>query len=214
MKKIGDLVPKEILGEPMALDLKGFTEWHSVVLTDFWPIGEYGWPEFYMLDCCSFSDLSGSVVSRANYKVLKNILSARFFRKGNWKTYYGDHGTRGIAISVDFDDPEICAMLAGLADYPALDDDVVSRIERELIVEAWEDWRCAEMSYLFDDALETQLGIRLDEIPTDTVLEALAYVAAYPQVEDNGCGVYFPRINPQGFLEALLARVATEKSKD
>jgi hypothetical protein len=99
---------------------------------------------YYMPELTGGSDYSGGSVTLANYRSMLE----------SYRDYvvdlYGGHGTYAIAIPVwaFVCKPAIAETLAGLDDYPVIDEEALSDLESEWEQEAWEsfvrhDFKCA-----------------------------------------------------------------------
>jgi hypothetical protein len=86
----------------------------------------------------SGSDYSGDTVTRANYLFLKE----QFKDSHGVYSLYGDHGTYAIAYKLKEmtieDGEKINDYLESLENYPLLDEDVNSKLEMELLDEAFD----------------------------------------------------------------------------
>ena len=145
---------------------------------------------------CSGSDYSNSSsVEVSNYRCLTECELA----DKEWlKTYYGGYGTFGVLIHAaellkDTDCESCLEYLSGLADYPVLDEQLMSEVEHEWETEAWENW-CRED---FEKAIVSRFGGDIDgldcfDIPADK-LASLFYTLAersntYWEAESVGTG--------------------------
>lgn len=84
---------------------------------------------------CSGSDYSGDSVTVTNYRAWKEQFPADSF-----VDVYGWYGSYGIAIRAHKLTTEMVETLDSLANYPLLDDDLHSEIEREAENDAWDSW--------------------------------------------------------------------------
>lgn len=108
---------------------------------------------------CSFSDYSGCTVERSNYKDIKDNfegLDGLYF-------FSGGHGTQALALDLrtvylDRVD-EIHDIIAGLENYPVIDESTLSELEMEMEDEAWNSYGCSD----FRDALQKEFSDFLDD---------------------------------------------------
>lgn len=120
----------------------------------------------------SGSDYSGGLVTRANYEVLleeaERLTEDELGGDDSWfQTFYGGHGTYAIAFHVDKTPQEIIEMLAGLSDYPLIDDNKLADLEHEATEESWNN------SYERDyrKALEDKFGGDADDVDDKVLRE-------------------------------------------
>lgn len=98
------------------------------------------------------SDYSGGYVTRANYLSFKEEWEQHdppFFTET-----YGGHGTYGIVLYIPRTPAEVWEQLEKLEQYPLLDEDKLSELEREGAHEAWESWAKADYLRLWREATE------------------------------------------------------------
>lgn len=91
----------------------------------------------------SGSDYSNSsLVEVSNFEVLKEAAEAATVEgePAFYVTFYGGYGTFGIAFHVERTPEDIREMLAGLDNYPLLDEQHHSQLETDKSNEAWNDW--------------------------------------------------------------------------
>jgi hypothetical protein len=86
----------------------------------------------------TYSDYIGGTVERSNYEVFLQ----RFGHLNGVYTLCGAGTVRGVLISRELynTNAEIRDTIKGLSEYPALDDEHLSKVEHELFEESWEDW--------------------------------------------------------------------------
>jgi hypothetical protein len=94
------------------------------------------------INLASGSDYSGDSVTVSNYRVLADEFADRLV------LMYGSHGTYSLAYWAG--DEEIEERLASLDDYPVLDEDDLSEVEREAEEEAWNTWLADDLAALID----------------------------------------------------------------
>lgn len=130
-------------------DSKPLSEFDKIYYGAFWNIPQttVGLP----LDRCivwvqfTYSDYSGSTVDNANRRYfIDDILTDERYT-GIVYDVYGGHGTKGIAIditkTVDIEiADELANIFKALADYPLIDDQLLSLVESEIEEEDWESW--------------------------------------------------------------------------
>jgi hypothetical protein len=79
--------------------------------------------------------------------------------KNNIWLVSGGHGSYGIAVGLDVDDPEIIGMIEALEQYPVLDESAMSELETERQDEAWDNW----VKFEFTRAVESKFQDMVDE---------------------------------------------------
>lgn len=135
---------------------------------------------------CSGGDYDNcGLVCQSNHRVLvracNNALKGDDTCQLPWFVeLYGGHGSYGILIHARRAPDSIAEMLAGLSDYPLLDESDHSELEMEGTQEAWSDWgrddyrRALEKAfsdagfeYDFDDVEDAELDRHFDEIANE-----------------------------------------------
>ena len=105
-------------------------------------------------------DYSGTTYHRSNY----DVFLENFGDVEGVYSLHGGYGTFAVAIRADLVNEEIHDAIAGLSDYPVLDEDALSMYEDELEQEAWENWARHD----FVRGVEQELEIKdLGELLTD-----------------------------------------------
>lgn len=102
-----------------------------------------GEPQWYEVEYATGSDYNGGTVELSNYKVLEEMLAEHHPEDQKpvcWVRASGGHGTFSIAVLWEELDDEVKEALAGLEDYPLLDEEALSGLESELEDEAWENY--------------------------------------------------------------------------
>ena len=94
-------------------------------------------------------------------------------------------------------------IIACLADYPLLDDDLHSQVEMEWEAEAWDSWTRAELY----DGLPEELQDKVDNVEDDTKLfeayrQAMEDTNTYPVPEHDGVYIDTKRIQ-DAYTEAI-----------
>jgi hypothetical protein len=91
----------------------------------------------------TYSDYLGGTVERSNNEVFLN----RFGHLDGVYTLCGAGTVRSVLISRELynTNNEIRDLIKGLEEYPALDDENLSKVENELFEESWEDWIRADL---------------------------------------------------------------------
>jgi hypothetical protein len=116
---------------------------------------------------CSGSDLQDDYTYRANHDGI-----AEDFGDCDWlKRIEGGHGTYGIALDVRAfladesgrADEFVDNVLERLYNYPVYDDERASKLEREWIDEAWNDWASADFQHAIKKAFDVDLDICTDD---------------------------------------------------
>lgn len=114
----------------------------------------------------SGSDYSGTTYHRSNY----DTFLEKFGDVEGVYSLYGGYGTFAIAIRADLVNEEIHEAIAGLNDYPVLDEDALTEYENELEGEAWNNWARHD----FVQSIENRFDIEdLEELMTDVQIEDL-----------------------------------------
>lgn len=164
------------------------------------------------------SDYSGGTITRSNVDVLRAILDDAGILESHAVEFSGMHGSYGIAIKLDAVVPDdedddaraaivrVVEAIAGLDDYPIVDEESQSEAEHEARVEAWDscyrsDWIAAlrkrfpcsdDVEFLDDDAVD-RLAWAMDTGGSDGIVW-----------EDTDEGVF-----PSG-LDTAAARLTPE----
>lgn len=152
-----------------------------------------------MLLPCSWGDYGGDIVHRANYEVLLERYPDTFITIGN------DHDGNGLALR--FDSPawnDVMTDLAGLDDYPLLDDEAMSDIEMRLLDEAVGDWLTMDIQR----AVNERVPDRDIDVTADMVYGALRAATEdgsdYPYAETATC-IYVPQRLMDAVVDVLTA---------
>lgn len=121
------------------------------------------------------SDYSDScLVEVSNYEVLREEAEKATVegQPAFYVTFHGGHGTFAIAFHIERTPQEIQEMLASLANYPLLDDNHHSNLERTLSEEAWNNTYRRD----YARALEKRFNGECDDGPlSDKFLERHFY---------------------------------------
>ena len=111
---------------------------------------------YYFPPLLSFGDYDNSCeVERSNVRMFEKQFSK--FRGIDWVKVTGAYGFESIAIKLLSTNEEIIECLEALTDYPAMDDEDVSKMFNEIESEAWSscvgrDFKCAVLkNYDADD---------------------------------------------------------------
>ena len=119
----------------------------------------------------SGSDLSGDTTHVANYKAFEK----RFGTEAGVFKVSGGYKAFGIAVLLSAFTPDILEALNGLKDYPSLDDQVLSEVEKESIEDAWLDWARFDFVHELQDLLPQQEEL-IDELTDEQVMELFTTV--------------------------------------
>ena len=99
---------------------------------------------YFYVPYASGSDYSGSLVERSNYNAFIEEYGKDnewvFSAHGGFDTYAAVVGLTGLLTCADDTADSILEALEGLADYPLLDEEAHSALERESTDSAWELW--------------------------------------------------------------------------
>jgi hypothetical protein len=82
------------------------------------------------------SDYSGGSVEVANHKVFME----EFGDLPGVHEIHGDFDTYGVVIRLDCITPGMIEIFEGLDNYPVIDEEAMSEVEREAEDEAWDNW--------------------------------------------------------------------------
>lgn len=122
-------------------------------------------PELYAVRDTGWSDYSGSVYTRSNHRVLPTLTDEPLVE------VHGDYAYSGWALESDKEYPtHLLEAIAGLVDYPVLDEDDHARLESELVGEAVE-----LETYKLDEAQVAQVW---DYVRTAYERSAIAFESA------------------------------------
>lgn len=118
--------------------------------------------QWHEVEWATGSDYSGGLVTKANYEVLQEMLEEKHPSGEGppvWATTYGGYGTYGVLVVWDRLDGDIQEAIAGLEDYPLIDEEKHSELQIDAEEEAWENWGRSE----FESQLENHYD--LDDFP-------------------------------------------------
>ena len=133
------------------------------------PDDEHVW---YMPKYAEGGDYGGNLVNKSNYEVLEaeaQRLSDDELGGDDtwWQSFYGGHGSYGIAFHVDRTPDEILEMLNALEDYSILDEQKHSELEVQSQDEAWESTVKDE----YRTALAEKFGGTAEGVPDEKLYE-------------------------------------------
>jgi hypothetical protein len=153
------------------LQVRRFSDTNEADITDF---NRYGnWTDdtegpFIIPALLSYSDYSGSLVERSNYKAFEKAFDAGYNEW--WTNAPGGHGTDCIVIDASIvpDDvaDDVVSFLNGLQKYPLADENLHSKMEIEAQDKAWNNWVKGD----FITAIERKFGMTFEDSPDDTKL--------------------------------------------
>ena len=153
--------------------------------------------------CLVGSDYSGGALVRANVQDARGLVSED---SGLVVDVYGGHGTFGLyfRLDVDGDEDEIRALasaLAGLDDYPILDESTLSEIQAEDEAKAWAGGEAKE----FRKELEKRFDVEF--VHDEEALSELWRIADNGSglVEHEETGPYFRTEKAAGLVPPALA---------
>ncbi len=157
LKKIEGIEPLRYVGYGL---IDNFVLYDSFIETD-WDVDEN---IYFFVPFTSGSDYSGSTVTLANYRAFKDY-------DVDWVHFaYGGHSTYAVVINANklcdseiFD--EIIEILEGLEDYPIIDEDLLYKVEAELIESSWDGWAKAD----FKIAIEKKFPLADFNFPDDDI---------------------------------------------
>ena len=99
---------------------------------------------YFYVPCASGSDYSGSTVEKCNYNVFTETYGKDcewvFSAHGGYNTYAAVVGLTGLLTCDEDTADEVLNVLAGLEDYPLIDEEALSTLESEESDSAWESW--------------------------------------------------------------------------
>ncbi len=136
--------------------------------------GAYIMPEYL-----SGSDYNGGLVTKSNYQVFLE----KYREVNGVHTVSGGHGTYAVAVRIDALTPEMVDDIAGLSDYPLLDEDHLSNLELEQENEAWESYGADDMRHSLAKEYPGT-DDRWSKVPNGILRSAFALAAD----EQNICG--------------------------
>jgi hypothetical protein len=165
-----------------------------------------GEPQWYEVEHAGGSDYSGGSATRANHKVLTDMLREHHpddQKPVAWVDSYGGHGTYSIFVVWDELDDEIKQTLSALEDYPVIDDQAMSEVENEIEEEAWSNYykREFERAVIGGVNAEYPEDPEIDDWPEDTDSYTLLRMAmgasnTYWAHESEGPYLDLKRITP------------------
>jgi hypothetical protein len=108
--------------------------------------------KFIEVPFCTWSDYSGSTVERSNSRVLLEQLKTK--QSGGFWPLYGGYNTQGMLVSIALleSDEDLQDTIAGLFDYPCIDDEDMSELENEIENEDWDSWIKDDLKRALDAA--------------------------------------------------------------
>lgn len=154
---------------------------------------------------CGYSDYSGSMVERSNYKAIEEAydgLDGLYF-------FYGDYDSNTLAFDLRAFAFEVDDTINGLEGYPCIDESLLSEMEMEQQGEDWESYGRGD----FKDSLGKEFKDWLDETQDihewyhgylwdfdsvdDEKLDKLYYSIQdtgnhYPEIEEGGSSWFYP----------------------
>ena len=225
-KSLLDIEPKLYQGQVVRIDEENYyirrdgpAESGGSIPYEAWrPIqkGEKPLPtDYWMSAYTGYSDYSGSDVERSNFRLLRAMCESAekidFDEKDGirsvfWIETYGGYDTTDILIRLDTTDTEILETFLALEDYPAIDDEDVSRVLDELIDEDWGSWAAADLRDEIHKA--TKGRYCLDNATTEDIKaigwELLNRAEEYPYCEGMGPNIGFP-------FEKMVAKLDPER---
>jgi hypothetical protein len=92
--------------------------------------------DYFEPNCMGGSDYSGGSVEVANHRVFTN----EFGDLPGVHEIYGDFDTYGVVIRLDCITPRMIEIFEDLDNYPVIDEEAMSEVEREAEDEAWDNW--------------------------------------------------------------------------
>lgn len=166
------------------------------------------------LPLCGGSDYSGSLVEKSNHRVM---LERYGDLPGVWDVY-GGHGTFAVVVALRQKDKDLWEDVRSMVDdYPLLDEEELSELEREDQDSQWESWVRS------DFAREVSKQYRVDILACEdsdvrTLFETTADEAnIYWEDEGSGSGMYISvekvaeSIEDRALLLALPGAVDEER---
>lgn len=144
--------------------------------------GPYEPTDFFLPDLLEGSDYSGGSYTLANKKVFLD----NYGEIPGVHEVYGSHGTYGVAIKLATlaDSTEIQETLAGLTDYPVINDEAVSEVEMEAENEAWSNWAEGDFKKALTKRLGDELSEALDTVDPDNALDLVPEDLAETAIAD------------------------------
>lgn len=142
---------------------------------------------WFVSDHLTYSDYFGGVVCRAN----QQSFLERFEDHEKWLVELsGGHGTSAVAIHIELAPNEVWEVLAGLEDYPCLDDCVLSDLELEDEQEAWEFTYKCDFTKKLTETLKDEMTLPIEiqkllewEGEDGVLLEAFNYLTEYTNTD-------------------------------
>ena len=163
--------------------------------SSYWSYGEVDsdhYANFYLDPVLTYGDYSNTgMVGKANVQA---FLEEYGDRPGVYSVR-ADYGSHFVAIALEVDDQEILETLSALADYPAMDTELISELEMEGEGEAWDDWARSD----FVSELEKMYSLEeVDEIDDGKLVElfheAQEEANEYWEAEGNGMWISVEKV--------------------
>lgn len=140
-------------------------------------------PVWVELEHACGSDYSGSTLERANYLTIRE----QFADSPDVAFLYGGYGSFGVLVREDPTTDEVRDLVAGLADYPCVDEEALSEHESELSDEGWDSWARAD----FLKALLLHLAGHLEYDAVEAAIEQLDERDKPDQFAEHGLSELF-----------------------
>lgn len=139
------LIEYEIIAHERSLPVWGYREVPEPDSGVSWSDVKDSWrnldeePEhcWYEVPYTSHGDYVGGAVEESNYNELLEMCKQA---DQPYAIAIGDFGSRALFIRDDADDDELLRVIRKLDDYPVVDEEAWSEVEREREEEAWDNW--------------------------------------------------------------------------
>lgn len=122
--------------------------------------GKYG-----IIPFCSHGDYDNSChVERSNYRVFMEMFGSL---PGIYPVY-GHHDSRAILVDIDMhaNNQDMIDVIAGLYDYPCIDEEDMANMEFEMQSEAWDNYLAADFRSALEDIIRKELELDdFDDVP-------------------------------------------------
>lgn len=137
----------------------------------FSALSTYGKPNFITCDYLSYGDYDNScLVERSNFR----LFVEQFKDHKGIVQLHGGWGSTGIGIFTQYVSKEVMEIISGFANYPCIDNDDLSNLEREVEDEVWQDF--------YRKDLIRELEKRLPELTLEQDAKLETYFESIPAI--------------------------------
>ncbi len=161
---------------------------------------------FKLIEEACGSDYMGCSYTRANFEWFQEEYHGHADVLFLWGHFFG----YGVAYRTETQDDRLREIVDGLAEYPCVDDEMVSVVEERWIGEAMESWALrdfrAEVEHLFGEDI-------LDEVSDDTLtmIFDLCREESGEVWESENCGMHIRIVKIAPYFEVVVSNIQLAK---